>query len=418
MSSTAARLRISIGLVTAIAASLIPAASASAVPWDGPGALPWYATAAPLQPDPTCSQSYDTRPPMPGAPVEWGVGPLAAGTAGSSQTGMVPENVAKADQALRVLRPAGRPFSVRLNRLFMSDGEAGLARYKALADRFAALGLDVELQVRYHPSEADNGNIARWLDFVRRVVQVFGPNRHVTALQITNDVNLTFSPNTSDGAYLNARTALVQGVIAAKHEARLLGHRQLGIGFNFAYRLDPAQDADFWRTIGSSGGQAFRKAVDWVGVDIYPGTFFIPTVTDFGNSVVEGLASVRRCWMPLAGLSPSVPIHVEENGYPTGPGRSESTQLNALDGFVRAVNAYRGTYNVSKYSWFALRDNDTSAPDFQSHYGLLRSDYSTKPAFGRYCRLVERFAGPSRHRGLLGPWQRRHAQRQCATPGF
>jgi hypothetical protein len=418
VSSKLRRIRISIGLVAALAALLVPAATASAVPWDGPGALPWYATAPPTQPDPNCTESYDTRPPKPGAPIEWGVGPLAAGTAGSSQSGVVPETVAKANQALRVLRPSHRRFSVRLNRLFMSDGEAGLARYKALADRFAALGLDVELQVRYHPSEADNGNVGRWLDFVRRVVQVFGPNRRVTALQITNEVNLTFSPNTSDGAYLNSRTALVQGVVAAKQEAQRLGYRQLSVGFNFAYRLDPAQDADFWRTIGSTGGPAFRNAVDWVGIDLYPGTFFVPTVTDFGNSMVEGLASLRRCWMPLAGLGASIPIHVDENGYPTGPGRPESTQLAALDGFVRALNAYRGTYNVSNYSWFGLRDNDTSAPDFQSHYGLLRSDYSAKPAFVRYCRLVERFAGSARHRSWFGWWQRRQALRQCDAPGF
>ncbi len=411
------RIAIWAGCAALAAAALLPA-GASAVPWDGSGALPWYATAPPAQPDPTCTQSYDTRPPQPGPPIEWGVGPLASGTAGGSQAGAVPENVAKANQALRVLRPSGRPFSVRLNRLFMSDGEAGLARYKALADRFAALGLDVELQVRYHPSEADNGNIARWLDFVRRVVHVFGPNRHVTALQITNEVNLTFSPNTSDGAYLNARTALVQGVIAAKHEGQRLGYRQLSVGFNYAYGLNPAQDADFWRSIGSEGGKPFRDAVDWAGIDLYPGTFFPPNVTDFGDSMAEALAATRRCFMPLAGLGPSVPIHVEENGYPTGPGRPESTQLSALEGFVRAAQAFRGTYNVSKYSWFGLRDNDTSAPDFQSHYGLLRSDYTAKPAFGRYCRLVERFAGPARQRFGFGWRQRHRALLQCATPRF
>ena len=408
-----------IGCGAALAGMLLPATNAAAVRWDGPGALPWYATAPPAQPDPNCTESYDTRPPRPGDPVEWGVGPLPAGTAGSSQGTIVPENVVKANRALHVLRPAGRPFSVRLNRLFMSDGEAGLARYKALADRYSAIGLDVELQVRYHPSEADNGNIARWLDFVRRVVQVFDPNRRVTALQITNEVNLTFSPNTSDGAYRDAQNALVQGVIAAKHEARRLGHRQLSVGFNFAYRLDPAQDAAFWRQIGSSGGTALRSAVDWVGVDLYPGTFFVPSVSDYGNSMVEALASVRRCWMPLAGLGASVPIHVEENGYPTGPGRTEATQLAALDGFVRAVQAYRGTYNISRYSWFGLRDNDSNGSDFQSHYGLLRSDYTAKPAFGRYCRLVERFAGRPRQGPWFGGWwQHRRSLRECAAPGF
>jgi hypothetical protein len=122
--------------------------------------------------------------------------------------------------------------------------------------------------------------------------------------------------------------------------------------------------------------------------------------------------------MPLAGLGGSVPIHIDENGYPTGSGRPESTQLAALDGFVRAVNAYRGTYNVNRYSWFALRDNDSSTSDFQSHYGLLRSDYTAKPAFGRYCRLVERLAGPRQDNGWLDRWQHRRALRQCGAPGF
>jgi hypothetical protein len=386
---------------------------AAASPWDGPGALPWHATGAPQLPDPNCTESYDTRPPQPGPAVEWGVGPLLAGTAGGSQGSVVPEDVRKANRALRILRPAGKPFSVRLNRLFMSEGEEGLARYRALADRFAHLGLDVELQVRYHPAEADNGDIEAWLDYVRRVVRAFGPNRRVTALQITNEVNLTFSPNTSDGFYRNAQDALVQGVIAAKREARRLGHRQLSVGFNFAYRLDPGADADFWRALAARGGTAFDRAVDWVGIDLYPGTFFVPPVVDYGNAMVEALAVMRRCWMPLAGLDRSVPIHVEENGYPTGPGRSESEQLRALDGFVRAVQAYRGTYNVTKYSWFGLRDNNSNGPDFQSFYGLLRSDYSAKPAFGRYCRLVERFAGPPRRGGWWGRWRR---DPRCGVP--
>ena len=379
---------------------LLAAEGASAVPQDPQGALEWHQTPAPLRPDPSCTQSYDTIPPFPGRAIEWGVGPLAAGTAGSSQGQVVPENVAKADAALRALKPRHRPFSVRLNRLFQSDGEAGIARYRGLARRFARLGLEVQLQVRYHPNEADNGDIPRWLAFVRRVVQAFGPNRHVTALQITNEVNLTFSPNTSDGFYLNAEDALVQGVIAAKREARRLGHRQLSVGFNFAYGFNPPQDAAFWRRIGLKGGEAFSRAVDWAGIDAYPGTFFPPAVANFGNALVEGLAVMRRCLMPLAGLGRRVPIMIEEIGYPTAPGRPETTQQAALDGFVRSAHAFRGTYNVSGFNWFGLRDNDSADPSFQSQYGLLRSDYSPKPAFDRYRRLVKRFSRWSR-----GPWR-------------
>ena len=102
-------------------------------------------------------------------------------------------------------------MTVRLNRLFQADGVAGIRRFKRMARHYSQLGFDVEIQVRYHPAAAQNGDIGAWLDYVRRVVRAFGPIRHVVALQITNEVNLTFSPNTSDGAFENAVEALARG---------------------------------------------------------------------------------------------------------------------------------------------------------------------------------------------------------------
>jgi hypothetical protein len=52
------------------------------------------------------------------------------------------------------------------------------------------------------------------------VVRRFGPNPLVAGLQVTNEGNITFSADSSDGGYEGAREALVQGVIAAKDEAR------------------------------------------------------------------------------------------------------------------------------------------------------------------------------------------------------
>ena len=59
---------------------------------------------------------------------------------------------------------------------------------------------------------------------------------------------------------------------------------------------------------------------------------------------------------------------------------------------VGAVDDFRGTYNVTDYRWFDLRDHNSSGPSFQQHYGLLRDDYSPKPAFGAYRELVRRFS--------------------------
>ena len=256
-----------------------------------------------------------------------------------------------------------------------------------MARHYSRLGLDVEIQVRYHPAAEQNGDIGAWLDYVRRVVRAFGPIRHVVGLQITNEVNIAFSPNTSDGFYEDAVRALARGVPAAKHEARRLGYDRLETGFNYAWRFGDG-DADFWREVGEAGGKRLRRTTDWVGVDAYPGTFVPAAVVNPGDAMLEAVAQVRECFMPIAGFGARMPIHLEEFGYPTGPGRSESAQERALRGFVRKLNRYRGTYGITNVNWFGLRDNNSAGPNFQSFFGLLRDDYSRKPAFGVYRKLI------------------------------
>ena len=87
---------------------------------------------------------------------------------------------------------------------------------------------------------------------------------------MTNEANVRNAPNAADGAYPGAADALIQGVIAAKSEARRRGFSQVAIGFNWAYASGPAETA-FWRRLGRSGGALFRRSVDWVGLDVYPG---------------------------------------------------------------------------------------------------------------------------------------------------
>jgi hypothetical protein len=134
--------------------------------------------------------------------------------------------------------------------------------------------------------------------------------------------------------------------------------------------------------------------VDWVGLDAYPGTVFPPVEPPGGerNGMVAAMSQLRQCFMPIARLGPEVPIHVEENGWPTGPGRSEERQEGALRAMVGAVNEFRGTYNVTEYRWFDLRDHNSDSQNFQQHYGLLRDDYTAKPAYGAYRDLVQRLS--------------------------
>ncbi len=333
-------------------------------------------------------------PQLRGPTLRLGINPAGpAGALGPAEPA-APDQPAQTLAALARLRPAHAPFALRLNRLFWSDGEAAIRRFRTLSNRYTHRNYLVELQVRYHPTPAQEGDVAGFVRFVREVVDSFGSNPRVIAVQVTNEVNLTFSPDSSDGAYRGAREALVQGVIAAKEEARRRHFGQLTVGFNWAYRGAPSDDEAFWSFLRDHGDTRFHRALDWVGLDAYPGTFFPPVEPPGGerDGIVNALSSLRECWMPGAGIGRSVPIHVEETGYPTGPGRSEERQVLAAQTLVNAVNDFRGTYNVSDLRWFDLRDHNSRSTNFQRHYGLLNDDYTPKPAFEVLRALVARLA--------------------------
>jgi hypothetical protein len=333
----------------------------------------------------------DAVPRRPGPRLRFGITPLVqAGQIGAQPAPAVPEQPARTNAALALLRPAGAPFVLRLNRFFWSDGEAAFRRYLGLAKRFTSRGYEVELQVRYHPSPSQEGDIGAWTRHVREVVRRFGANPGVVALQITNEVNIGYSPDSSDGSYTGARDALVKGVIAAKDEVGKRGYGRLKIGFNWAYRQDPATEQSFWQGVRDRGGRAFVAALDWFAVDAYPGTVFPPseaTTEDYRDGMVNAMSALR-CYAQVPGIPPSLPMKIEENGWPTFPGRSFDTQADVLEAMVRAVSDFRGTYHVSDYRWFNLRDGDSSSPQPFQHFGLMTDDYTPKPAFGRYRRLV------------------------------
>jgi hypothetical protein len=331
----------------------------------------------------------------PGPRLRFGVTPAGVAGALGPPVPVTPGTRAETLAALHGLRPAGAPFVLRLNRFFWSLRASGFRKFLRRTRGYTNRGYLVELQLRYHPDPQQEGRIDRWLKFVRNVTRVFGRNPRVVALQVANEVNFyPIAPDASDSAYEGAQEALVRGVLAAQRVKRSRGYTQLQIGFNWAYRADPNREANFWGYLRDHGGAAFRRAVDWVGLDAYPGTIFPPAEPPGGerNGIVAAMSQLRQCFMPIAGLGPEVPIHVEENGWPTGPNRSEASQETALRAMVGAVNEFRGTYNVTEYRWFDLRDHNSSSQNFQQHYGLLRDDYSPKPAFGAYRELVRRLS--------------------------
>ena len=99
-----------------------------------------------------------------------------------------------------------------------------------------------------------------------------------------------------------------------------------------------------------------------------------------------------RAKLITGGIPTNVPLHVSESGYPTGPGRTEAMQSESLTASIMALHAARRTYDITNYTWFDLRDANSSTDSFQTHYGILRDDYSPKAAFAVYKSLVAKLS--------------------------
>ena len=311
-------------------------------------------------------------------PLEYGMYPGNSFTFGKyvGLAGGPPAGQADLTLARLTELAGGRPFQVH----FYAQWDRGLdeateAQMEAVVDA----GLKVNLALKYVPPDGRDGDIHGFADWVRGVVAA---HPEVSVWQITNEANVNLSSD-SDGGSTDPRGALIEGVKAAGEVA---GPEQK-VGFNWFYRLDPVSDSAFWRELGTRGGEEFRAALDYAGVDIYSGTYITPlyNVDDRGD-YERALAYVRDQMMPLAGLGAEVPIYIQETGYPTLDPllRSEARQARALADYIRATEGF----NVGLLQWFQLTDAESPLGD---GWGVVRPDYSRKPAF-----CVMRDATPGR----------------------
>jgi hypothetical protein len=328
----------------------------------------------------------------PAQPLRFGITPGPAGSAGVAQAQVKPRDEALLTRELVALR-GDRELVLRLNRLFWSDGSAGIAEFARTVDRYAGAGLRSEVQVRYHPPEGRAGDMAGWSAFVREAVRTLGPRPSVVGFSITNEANLPASPNTSDGAYEGVVDALITGTVVAREELAKLGRGDLPVGFNVMWRFSPDSDEAFWKEIAAKATPAFRKALTYVGAQVYPGLVWPPAPrpgVSAGAEMAEALTLIRSCYMPIAGLGPETQLWVTENGYATNLGRDEASQAAALASTVEAVHAYSGELGVTDYRWFNLRDNFSTGTDLFAAVGVLRDDHARKPAFAVLADAIAR----------------------------
>jgi hypothetical protein len=155
------------------------------------------------------------------------------------------------------------------------------------------------------------------------------------------------------------------------------------------------QDAAFFAYLGAHGGAALSRALGFIGLDFYPGSVFPPVMLpgdSYRGELAQAAGVLRRCLAPMAGIGPPVPIWITENGVPTGV-LSEAQQASALRELVGAASDFSGSFGITDYRWFNLRDSVTGGAtgligaSFATD-GLLRSDYTPKPAFAAYRTLI------------------------------
>lgn len=230
-------------------------------------------------------------------------------------------------------------------------------------------------------------DLTGWIAFLRSQLRTHGSK--LASLQVTEEANHA-GPG-GDGRSPAVRDALVTGVIEAKREAVRLG-LDVKIGCNST--LDFSPDQEFWTDLGKRGGDEFRESLDYAGLDFFPDVFH-PIPADRLAVVVAGaLTGFRTNSLAAAGIPDTTPIHITEHGWGTGPGRPGSRQAEVLDLVINLVAEHSRSLNISVYEHFALRDADSSHPDPLFQLGLVRSDYTPKPAFDTFRRLITTLGRP------------------------
>ena len=218
---------------------------------------------------------------------------------------MHPEDPAQRLSALQQLRPARRPFVLRLYASYTGgSGSSAEAQVGQDLAQYTASGFRVEVVLCYRPSDGKRSvDVAGFVEFVQAAVEQLGPNHGVVALQVSNEANVSGAPNAADGYYAGASDALIAGVEAAKATIAHDGFSQLKVGFSWAYQLDSAEKS-FWSYLGQRGGVAFRRALDWVGIASLRRARTVDQIREWAGlyAVVRGLGGASVAALLVFGL--------------------------------------------------------------------------------------------------------------------
>ncbi|KYD15796.1 hypothetical protein [Saccharococcus caldoxylosilyticus] len=287
--------------------------------------------------------------------------------------------------ALKRLRGESKSLLSRIYLVYTGPADSE-EKLLSIVEKYVRLGLMGDLVVG---SLAPNIEMDHWLGLIRKIIRQYGS--YIDSLQITNEPNLTFM----DGSNPNILPLLVQGVIAAKEETQA-ANVQVDIGFGSVPDIGPKVVPHFWENLAELGGEVFVDSLDYVAHNFYVDVFEPPlSLEKIPASVENLLRRFREVNLKTAGIPDSIPIRITENGWPTGKNpftgkdRSYEHQSEVLETIIRTVYKLRQELNITHYELFGLRDADSSKDDLFHQFGIMRDDYTPKPAFYTFQRLIQ-----------------------------
>lgn len=321
--------------------------------------------------------------------LTFGIYPLsAAGTPTGLAVG--PEdNFEKIQNAIKDLG-GSKKLHPRIYLIYTKEWESKML---SLAEQYHSTGLLADLTLGYGDWTAQQDSYTEmdnWLEFIHKVISRFG--KYLTSLQITNEPNLSFM----EGSNPNILQFLVKGLIAAKNETKRL-NLPVKIGFG-SVPDGPMAISHFWEGLAEAGSE-FHDSVDFVAHNFYVDVFEEEPLKldEILASTEQILRNLRANNLVKAGIPNSVPIRITENGWPTGKNpfngimRSYEHQADVLATVVNKIYNLRNELLISHYVFFGLRDADSSKEELFYQFGIMQDDYSPKPAFVIFKKLIESF---------------------------
>lgn len=296
--------------------------------------------------------------------------------------------------AVKTLQGAKSSFLVRSYLHYIGYGKT--ANHTPVnPEQYAIDGRKLDLTLCFQTNKED---LTGWKDIIKKIIKKYGS--YLDSLQITEEANVQVPY--LDGNFKNVRQALVQGVITAKKEI-LKQNLDVKVGFNSTPIFNPADT--FWKEIKELASEFFYDSIDYVGFDFFPDVFQPIKFSNLENVVTFVLKKFRGQDLAGAGIPFNVPIRITENGWSTGPNRPYEQQAKTIEVVIKTIYALKDELNITGYEYHQLRDADSSEFEGdannnseyndaatllrQHQFGLMKDDYTPKPAFEIYRKLIE-----------------------------